>query len=301
MSPVRRDSTAGRVFLDLQAIARKTGRPTEELLVMYVLERFLYRLAASPHRARFVLKGGMLLAALETRRPTADIDLLANAVANDVDSVSELVRAVLEITVDDGVSYEADQLRARVIRDGELYAGVRLSAPARIGQARAVLRIDVSVGDPVTPGPVELEYPGLLDGSFHLLGYPIATVMAEKLVTMIDRGAATTRERDFADVLLLTRRHSMDAADLLAALRATARHRGSVLRPLSGLLDTLGASRQRAWGAFVARSGMGEFLPTDYSDAIDAVGAFADPLLNGALQTGTWEPTSAAWRRKLEF
>jgi hypothetical protein len=28
----------------LQAIARKTGRPTEELLVMYVLERFLYRL-----------------------------------------------------------------------------------------------------------------------------------------------------------------------------------------------------------------------------------------------------------------
>ena len=116
MSPVRRDSTAGRVFLDLQAIARKTGRPTEELLVLYVLERFLYRLAASPHRARFVLKGGMLLAALETRRPTADIDLLANAVANDVDSVSELVRAVLEITVDDGVSYEADQLRARVIR-----------------------------------------------------------------------------------------------------------------------------------------------------------------------------------------
>jgi hypothetical protein len=46
---------------------------------------------------------------------------------------------------------------------------------------------------------------------------------------------------------------------------------------------------------------MGEFLPTDYSDAIDAVGAFADPLLNGALQTGTWEPTSAAWQRKLEL
>jgi len=239
---------------------------------------------------------------LETRRPTADIDLLANAVANDVDSVSELVRAVLEITVDDGVSYEADQLRARVIRDGELYAGVRLSAPARIGQARAVLRIDVSrrrSGDPWSRGASSIRDFSM--APFNLLGYPIATVMAEKLVTMIDRGAATTRERDFADVLLLTRRHSMDAADLLAALRATARHRGSVLRPLSGLLDTLGASRQRAWGAFVARSGMGEFLPADYSDAIDAVGAFADPLLNGALQTGTWEPTSAAWRKKLEF
>ena len=72
------------------------------------------------------------------------------------------------------------------------------SPPARIRQARAVLRVDVNVGDPVTPGPVQFEYPGLLGGSFHLLGYPIATVIAEKLVTIIDRGAATTRERDFA-------------------------------------------------------------------------------------------------------
>jgi hypothetical protein len=77
MSPARRDSTAGRAYLDLQALARRTGRPTQELLVLYVLERFLFRLARSAYRDRLVLKGGMLLACLDSRRPTADIDLLA--------------------------------------------------------------------------------------------------------------------------------------------------------------------------------------------------------------------------------
>jgi hypothetical protein len=65
MSPVRRESTAGRAYLDLQALARRTGRPTQELLVLYVLERFLFRLARSTYRDRLVLKGGMLLACLE--------------------------------------------------------------------------------------------------------------------------------------------------------------------------------------------------------------------------------------------
>jgi hypothetical protein len=53
-----------------------------------------------------VLKGGMLLAAFDERRPTADVDLLAQAIANDVDSISRVVREVLGIDVDDGVTFE---------------------------------------------------------------------------------------------------------------------------------------------------------------------------------------------------
>ena len=75
MSQPSRDSTAGRAYLDLQARARREGRPTDELLVLYILERFLYRLSVSVHRNRFVLKGGVLLAAFDVRRPTRDIDL----------------------------------------------------------------------------------------------------------------------------------------------------------------------------------------------------------------------------------
>jgi Nucleotidyl transferase AbiEii toxin, Type IV TA system len=189
----RRDIASGRAYLDLQALARRAGRPTQEFLVTYVLERFLYRVALSPYRGRLILKGGMLLAAMEARRPTADIDLLALAIGNDVPTIAGVVREVLRVRVGDGVDYEPDRLSASVIRDSELYAGVRLAVPARVDRARTVLRADVNVGDPVTPRPVEIDYPCLLGGPFRLFGYPLATVLAEKLVTMIDRAEAERR------------------------------------------------------------------------------------------------------------
>jgi Nucleotidyl transferase AbiEii toxin, Type IV TA system len=135
----------------------------------------------------------MLLAAMEARRPTADIDLLALAIGNDVPTIAGVVREVLRVRVGDGVDYEPDRLSASVIRDSELYAGVRLAVPARVDRARTVLRADVNVGDPVTPRPVEIDYPCLLGGPFRLFGYPLATVLAEKLVTMIDRAEAERR------------------------------------------------------------------------------------------------------------
>ena len=191
-SPVRSDSTTGHAYLDLQQISRRReGRPTQELLLTYVLERFLYRLSESAYRDRLILKGGMLLAALGSRRPTADVDLLARSIDNEVSEIVAVIKTVLGVTVDDGVVYETDNMTAQVIRDAELYSGVRLTVPARIERARAVLRLDINVGDPVTPHPVDVEYPALLDGSFRLLGYPLETVLAEKVVTMIERGAAT--------------------------------------------------------------------------------------------------------------
>ncbi len=263
--------------------------------MLYVLERFLFRLANSGFRERLVLKGGLLLAALDRRRPTADVDLLARAVANGLDVVADIVRAILAAEVDDGVVYEPDRLTAAVIRDAELYSGVRLAVPARLDRAHAVLRVDVNVGDPVTPAPVEVTYPGLLEGSFNVLGYPLATVLAEKVVTMIDRGLATTRERDFADVVLLSRRHQIDASELLAALRATAAHRRSNLSPLTGLLDALGPARQTSWSAFVARTGLGDLLPADYSTAIEEVERFIDPILSETIDSGTWDPLVRSW------
>lgn len=295
MSPVSRERTAGRVYLDLQALARRTGRPTQELLVGYVLERFLYRLSHSQYRDRLVLKGGMLLAALDSRRPTADIDLLAAAISNDVDTIAGIVRSVLAIAADDGVIYEPNRLTTGVIRDTELYAGVRVSVPARLDRARSVLRIDVNVGDPVTPHPVEVDYPGLLAGSFKVLGYPLATILAEKIVTMIDRGAANTRERDFADVVLLIRRHPVAAVEFRAALGATADHRESELRPLAGVLDDLGHARQSAWTAYLGRSGLSDVLPADYTAAIAAVAAFADPILHGTVSAGRWDFDQQRW------
>lgn len=168
MSRPSRDSTAGRAYLDLQARARREGRPTDELLVLYILERFLYRLSVSAHRSRFVLKGGMLLAAFDERRPTADVDFLARQVSNDVDAIAALVREVLAVEIDDGVIFEPSKLRAQVIREADLYPGVRIVVPASVARARHPLRVDVNVGDPVTPAPVEVSYPALLAEPFNV-------------------------------------------------------------------------------------------------------------------------------------
>lgn len=296
MNRPNRGSRGGRAYLDLRARARQEGRPTDELLVLYILERFLYRLSISDYRSRLVLKGGMLLAAFDERRPTADVDLLAKAIANDIEVISGVVREVLAVEVDDGVTFEPDGLRAQVIRDADPYTGVRITVPARVDRARHPLRIDVNVGDPVTPAPVEVSYPALLQEPFELVGYPLETVLAEKIVTMVDRGDATTRDRDFADVYVLTGRHEVDAEQLAAAIRATGAHRGSDLRPLRSVLVDLATARQPDWTRFLARSGLDDSAPTSFAEAIRAIADFADPILAGEVTTGRWDPALRGWR-----
>src|SRR6476661_6416638 len=135
MSPnPARATTAGRVFNDLRNMARREGRSTDELLVFYVLERFLHRLSRSPYADRLVLKGGMLLAVLDARRSTRDADLLAIERDRDEQRVAEWVREIASIDVDDGVVFMIDRLRAQQIREGDLYPGVRLTVPAMIGR-----------------------------------------------------------------------------------------------------------------------------------------------------------------------
>jgi predicted nucleotidyltransferase component of viral defense system len=276
-------------------MARRRGRPTQELLLTYVLERFLFRLSRSGYRDQLVLKGGMLIAVLGNRRATGDVDLLALAIDNDVATIADVVRTVLSVSVEDGVTYEVNDMTTQVIRDAALYSGVRLSVPARIERAKFVLRLDVNVGDPVTPYPIDVEYPALLDRPFHLLGYPLATVLAEKILTMIERGAATTGDRDFADVVVLSRRNQIAASELLAAMKATADHRQVVLRPLAEFLGGLGDERQQAWSTFITSAGLEGLVPSRYPDAINLVAAFVDPLLTGSVESGHWNPHSSLW------
>jgi predicted nucleotidyltransferase component of viral defense system len=295
MSRPTRATVAGRVYLDLQARARREQRPTDELLVLYVLERFLFRLSQSRHRDRLVLKGGMLLAVFGDRRPTRDIDLLAQETSNDVEAVARLVRDVLVVSVDDGVVFKHDRLTADVIRGEEVYPGVRVAVPASIHRAQIRLRIDVSVGDPVTPGVIEVAYPSLLAEPFPVAGYSLETVLAEKIVTMIDRGDTTTRERDFADVVLLTARNTVDAPQLSSAIAATAAYRHSVLQLLRETLVDLGALRQTDWARFVDRAGLQPAVPASYTEAIGLIVDFADPILAGTVTSGAWDPNTRAW------
>lgn len=296
MTRPTRDTTAGRVYLDLRRRARAEGRGTDELLMLYVLERFLYRLSVSPHRDRLVLKGGMLLAAFQERRPTRDVDLLGLSITNDVESVAALVAGIAKIAVDDGVTFRTDEATAQPIRERDVYAAVRVAIPATVATAELALKVDVNVGDPVTPAPVEISYPALLGEPFAMVGYPLETVLAEKLVTMIARGDTTTRDRDFADVWLLTGRHQIDAGPLRDAFTATAAYRDVMLVPIGDVLSTLATDRQGGWRRYTARVGLDADVPPLLADVIEAVIAFADPVLTGSVDAeASWNPAVRRW------
>lgn len=296
MTRPARDTTAGRVYLDLRSKARAEARGTDELLVLYVLERFLYRLSISEFRDQFVLKGGMLLAAFDERRPTRDVDLLGLAITNDADSVAAVMARIAAIEVDDGVIFRPDQLTTRMIREQDVYAAIRVAMPASVATAALALKVDVNVGDPVTPGPVEMSYPALLDEPFTMVGYPLATVLAEKLVTMISRGDTTTRDRDFADVWLLTGRHPIAVDSIRAAMVATADHRDVPLARLGGVLSRLAVDRQDGWRRYIVRAGLDTDVPYSLAAVIADVIAFVDPVLDGALDPGSsWDPADRRW------
>ncbi|MFP5486850.1 MAG: nucleotidyl transferase AbiEii/AbiGii toxin family protein, partial [Acidimicrobiia bacterium] len=126
--------------------------------------------------------------------------------------------------------------------------------------------------------PVEVDYPSLLDSSFTLRGYPIATVLAEKIVTLIERGDTNTRERDVADIVVLARRHRPSDDELLAAIAATAAHRNVELRPIAEAVIALGELRQRSWAVFLERAGLDGRVPERYQIALEEVAALVDPL-----------------------
>jgi predicted nucleotidyltransferase component of viral defense system len=295
MTRPSRATASGRAYLDLLARARREGRPSDELLTLYVLERFLYRLSVSAHSKRLLLKGGMLLSAFGRRRPTRDIDLLAKTTSIEPAAVADLIREIAAVEADDGVVYETSQMTTMMIREQDLYAAVRVAVPAHIDRARQPLRVDVNVGDPVTPAPIVVTYPALLGQPFPLLAYPIEAVLAEKLVTIVARGDTTTRDRDFADILLLADRHDIDAASLAEAITATATFRNIALRPISETLVTLGTDRSREWQRLITRAGLAALLPSDYTEAISQVAAFADPVITAKATSARWEHRRHRW------
>lgn len=297
MNAVRRGTPAGDAYLDLQRQARETGRPTNELHQLYALEGFLARLVVSPVRDQFVLKGGVLLAAFGNRRPTRDVDLSGQRIGNDTSTILELVRSVLTVTLadDDGLAFRPDLARAEMIREDDDYSGVRVSTTAMLDRSRLTFHIDVSVGDPIHPGPTYVSVPRLRGGEpIAVAGYPMHMVLAEKIVTAVQRGTANTRWRDFGDIWILSRHHPIAGSDLQNALVAVAQHRRAAVAPLREVLDGYSTIGQGKWTTWRQRNNC-SWLPERFGDVLDTVITLADPVLAGAVSGRTWKPNTITW------
>lgn len=281
----------------LQKLARSQDRPAGELMLLYALEGFLARLATSEHRDVFVLKEGMLLAALDTRRPTRDIDVQALDFPNETRQAVAAVRDVLRITMNDGLAFDVDNVTAVEIRQDDDYHGVRVSVSAQLATADLKFRLDISVGDPIVPDPVRVRIPRLLDDEpIWMHGFPLPMVLAEKGITAIERGTANTRWRDFADLFLLSQRHEVNGDELGESLRTVASYRRTRLVTLASQLDGFAEHGQLRWERWLAKNRLEDRLPGSFGEVLAKIQRFIDPALSGQLGSLRWDPHTSVWR-----
>jgi predicted nucleotidyltransferase component of viral defense system len=269
-------------------LARQRRQPLDLLLTRFVLERLLYRLSISPHRSRFLLKGAILLATWlpDPYRPTRDLDLLGFGDP----SPESLLQVFCEIlaavpAVDDGVAFDAGNLRIDPIREAQEYGGLRLRTIATIAGARVNVVVDVGFGDALEPGAEEVELPVLLNlPAPRLRAYARETVVAEKFQAMVVLGRANSRMKDFYDIWLLIGTHDLAPERLARAISATfVRRRTPIPAEVPDALSpefALDEAKRRQWAAFVEGLAV---EPGSLEDVVRDLREFLMPAVDAAM------------------
>ena len=210
-------------------IAKQKNIPAQVILQNYMFERLLVRLAESEYKDKFVLKGGMLVAAIVglDNRATMDLDTTLKSLPLTPEAITGALQRVCAIESGDNVTFEVGTVTP--IRDDDIYGGYRVMLNAKYDTIVTPLSIDVSTGDAITPNPVEYTFSEIFDDekSYRLWAYNIETVMAEKVETILRRGVFNTRPRDFYDAYILATTQKFAKTLFTEALTATAAHRGT--------------------------------------------------------------------------
>ena len=290
-------SRAASIRARLLNHARDTKQSFDLVLTRYCLERLLYRISISNHANQFYLKGAMLFDLWFNlpHRPTRDVDFLGFGPAT-LTSTESTFRDVSNIDVDDGVEFLPDTVHATEIRQEANYNGIRITLIAILDNARCKIQADIGFGDAVTPGPIQLTYPTLLQDleAPKLLTYPIYTVVAEKFEALAKLGIANSRMKDYFDLWILAVYADFDGETLRQAIIATFGRRQTKLTTLPplGLTMTFAQDfqKQTQWQAFVRKNRL-EAPPLN-----DVVNSLSDFLMPIVAETSNNAPVELFWR-----
>lgn len=239
-------SNAMSLKTKIRNIAKEKGLPAQVILQNYMFERLLVRLSVSDYKDKFVLKGGMLVAAIVglDNRATMDLGATLKNLSLTPETICAALEAICAIPLDDGATFKVYAIAP--IREDDLYGGYRVFFNARFDTILAPLTIDISTGDVITPHAVKFSFSEIFDAdkSFELWAYNIETVLAEKVETILRRGVFNTRPRDFYDAYILATTQKYDPAVFQAALKATAEHRGTTeqIKDVESILRSISES-----------------------------------------------------------
>lgn len=288
---------------------RLQGQSVENAQVLFVLERFLARVAQSRYRDQLILKGGILLYLItrQWNRPTEDLDFLAIRIPGE--DLNAVLGEILGLDLGDRLEFQPELMTSEDIREDTGYPCRRFTIPFRFGPRHSrSIKLDLSFGDPITPGPSLIEICPILDDfeGGTVMGYPLETFLAEKVETVLVRGLATTRAKDIFDLWVVSRTAArLQLNSVAEALRVTADYRAtiagrttSVLRlDASALQATYGmdSNLKRIWDSYVR---LRKLVTPSFEDVVMEVQAFVRPMIQRCLEPGaeaSWDPAKRQW------
>lgn len=288
-------NVAFSVRAKLLNLSRVEGVPLNALMEQYATGQFLYRLAQSEHRERFIVKGAQLFRiwGAENHRPTRDLDLLGYG-----DPTQEAIQMVfteltqLETTPLDGIEW--GEVTVSSIRDDVSYGGVRAKVNAELAGARLVIQVDVEFGDAITPQPLEKEWHELLAfPSANLLVYPPETVIAEKLEAAVSLGVDNSRMKDLFDLHWLQSHFNFHGEVLTQAVIKTFARRETEIPQNAPLALSAEFSndeqKQIQWTAFLRK---GKLASQSLEDVINGLSVFLLPVIRKEVNHHHWTPSS---------
>ena len=221
--------TTARQLKDLiRNLSKKKSADAQILMRNYMMERFLERISLSEYKNQFILKGGMLVAAMVglDARATMDLDATIKGTNVSVEDVEMIISQIISIPLDDGVVFRVKRI-SEIMEEAD-YPGVRVSMETKFDGVITPLKIDISTGDVITPREIKYKFNLMLeDRTIEVWAYNLETVLAEKLETVVSRNVTNTRMRDFYDIYILQKLYGEQLSkDVLRdALVATAKKR----------------------------------------------------------------------------
>jgi predicted nucleotidyltransferase component of viral defense system len=249
--------------------------------MLYAHERFLLRLSETPYKENFILKGGLLLYALNdfTGRPTRDIDFLAQKTNLDEERIKRIIIEICTPTLNDLLQLDEKSIRTESITKQEEYDGFRVKFVFLLEKTRMPLQIDIGTGDVVTPKPLLMTYPTFFDQDFQIYAYTIETVLAEKFEAILSLYPFNSRYKDYFDIYSIIQKEKLDKATVKKAIQTTCRNRETGFENYNQIFCNEFAAdegRVKLWKNFIKESELPEL---SFEEVIIALKMYLDPIV----------------------
>ena len=288
--------------LKKQAIEEK--KTMQDKIIMYGLERTIYRLSISEYAERFTLKGGIFLYALfngDYTRATTDIDLLAQCISNDIEEMKKVFKEIFSIKCDDALRFDLNTLDVIYITEFKEYHGVKVSILGHLDKTKVPISIDIGFGDIVYPERMKMDFPVLLDMDIpKVYAYSISSVVAEKFEAFVSLGLANSRYKDFYDIYVLSDRYNFDGKELTNAIKETFNHRGTSFDDIVAFEDGFADDETRLmrWNSFVKKKKA--LIKLDFEETVQLLKILLFPIVDAIkkneLFERTWSHEKKMWK-----